>query len=177
MQCFFFCWIPYSLKNSLKKFDNFLSIDRLIGNRLSQFNGFQLKFIIRVGSNLEHPRLFWSYLHHPNSKSCTVSFVGFLNLQETLCQMFRFFLNRIDQLGTINPVHQASLCGALFLLILGAKSYLFQAHKPKISPKNGLGPVLGHVMGFLQPTLGPLGYLVVKERSKLASYGAGEVRD
>ena len=154
------------MKNSLKKFDNFLSIDRLIGNRLSQFNGFQLKFIIRVGSNLEHPRLFWSYLHHPNSKSYTVSFVGFLNLQETLCQIFRFFLNRIDQLGTIKPVHQASLCGALFLLILGAKSYLFRAHKPQISPKNGLGQILGHVIGFFQPTLGPLGYLVVKERSK-----------
>ena len=54
----------------------------------------------------------------------------------------------------------------MFLLILGLKSYLVRAHKPQISPRKGLGPVLGHVMGFLQPILGLLGYLVVKERSK-----------
>ena len=41
-----------------------------------------------------------------------------------------------------------------------------RAHKPKISPRHGLDPVLDHVMGFLQPTLGLLGYLVVKKRSK-----------
>ena len=52
------------------------------------------------------------------------------------------------------------------MLILGPKSYLVQTHKPQISPRNGLGPVLGHVMGFLQPTLGPLGYSVVNEISK-----------
>ena len=56
--------------------------------------------------------------------------------------------------------------GAQILLGLGPKSYLVWAHKPQISPRHGLGPVLGHVMGFLQPTLGPLGYLLVKERSK-----------
>ena len=76
------------------------------------------------------------------------------------------FLNQIDQLGTIQQVRGANLHGALFLLILGAKSYLVRAHQPQISPRHGLGPVLGHVMGFLQPTLGPLGYLVVNERSK-----------
>ena len=52
------------------------------------------------------------------------------------------------------------------MLILGPKSYLVRAHKPQISPRHGLGPVLGHVMGFLQTTLGSLGYLVVKGRSK-----------
>ena len=78
----------------------------------------------------------------------------------------RIFLNQIDQLGTVQPVRRASLLGALFLLILGPKSYLVRAHKLQISPMNVLGPVLGHVTGFLQSTLGPLGYLVVKERSK-----------
>ena len=109
--------------------------------------------------------MFWSYLPHPNSKSCTVSFFRFITLQGTLFQAFRFFLNPIDQLGTVQMVHWANLRGALFLLILWPKSYLVRAHKPQISPRNGLGPVLGHVMGFLQPTLGPLGYLVVKEIS------------
>ena len=69
-------------------------------------------------------------------------------------------------MGTVQLVRRASLRGELFLLILGPKSYLVRAHKPHISPRHGLGPVLGHVMVFLQPTLGPLGYLVVKERSK-----------
>ena len=69
-------------------------------------------------------------------------------------------------MGTVQSVRGASLRGALFLLILGPKSYLVWAHKPRISLRNALGPVLGHVMGFLQPTLGPLGYLVVKERRK-----------
>ena len=41
-----------------------------------------------------------------------------------------------------------------------------RAHRPQISPKHGLDLVLNHVMGCLQPTLGPLGYLVVKQRSK-----------
>ena len=52
------------------------------------------------------------------------------------------------------------------MLILGPKPYLVRAHNLKISPRHGLGPFLGHVIGFLQPTLGLLGYLVVKERSK-----------
>ena len=93
-------------------------------------------------------------------------FVGLLILQGIFPQKFRFFLNRIDQLGIVQLVHRASLRGTLFLLILRSKSYLVPAHKPQISPRHGLGSVLGHVMGFLQPTLGPLGYLVVKERSK-----------
>ena len=72
------------------------------------------------------------------------------------------------------------------MLILGPKFYLVRGHKPQISPRHGLGPVLGHVMGLFQLTLGPLGYLVVKERSKCGqvwtlgiedAYGAGEVRD
>ena len=45
--------------------------------------------------------------------------------------------NPIDQLGTIQPVRRAKLRGALFLLILGPKSYLVRAHKPHISPRNG----------------------------------------
>ena len=69
-------------------------------------------------------------------------------------------------MGTIQPVHLASLCGALIFVILVPKSYMDRAHKPQISPRHGLDPVLDHVMGCLQPTLGPLGYLVVKKRSK-----------
>ena len=92
-------------------------------------------------------------------------FVGLLILQGILYQNFIFFLNRIHQLEPLQLDHCAGLYGALILVILKPKSYLVRAHKPQISPRHGLGPVLGHVMGFLKPTLGPLGYLVVKQMS------------
>ena len=63
-------------------------------------------------------------------------------------------------------MHRASLHGVLIFVILVPKSYMDRAHNPHISPRHGLDPVLDHVMSFLQPTLGPLGYLVVKQRSK-----------
>ena len=110
--------------------------------------------------------MFWSYLPHPDSESSTVFFHGLLILQGIFSQNFRFFLNYIDQLGTVQSVPRASLRGALIFVILVPKSYMDPAHKPQISPRHGLDPVLDHVMGFLQPTLGPLGYLVVKQRSK-----------
>ena len=69
-------------------------------------------------------------------------------------------------MGTVQPVHRASLRGALIFVILVPKSYMERAHKPQISPRPGLDPVSDHFMGFLQPTLGPLGYLVVKKMSK-----------
>ena len=67
---------------------------------------------------------------------------------------------------TVQPVQQANLHGALFLLILGPKSYLVRAHKLHISPRNGLGPVVGHFLGCLQPALSPFGFLVVKQKDK-----------
>ena len=78
MHCFFRC-IPYSLSNVLTRFENLSQPDLSVGNRLSRFVEFKLKFIMGA-SNSEHPSLFWSYLPHPDSKSCTVSFVGSLTL-------------------------------------------------------------------------------------------------
>ena len=69
-------------------------------------------------------------------------------------------------MGTVQLVHRASLRGALIFMILVPKSYMDWAHKLQISPRHGLDPVLDHVMGCLKPTLGPLGYLVVKQKSK-----------
>ena len=69
-------------------------------------------------------------------------------------------------MGTVQLVHRASLRGALIFMILEPKSYMDRAHRPQINPRHRLDPVLDHVMGCLQPNLGPLGYLVVKQRSK-----------
>ena len=76
--------------------------------------------------------MFWSYLPHPDSGF----FHGLLILQGIFSQNFIFFLNRIDQLGTIQPVHRASLCGALIFVILEPKSYMDRAHRPQISPRH-----------------------------------------
>ena len=86
---------------------------------------------VEVGSNSKHQSLFWSYLPHPNSKlrALFFFFLGLLILQGIFPKKFRFFLNQTDPLGTIQPVRQASLRGALFLLILGPKSYLVRSHK------------------------------------------------
>ena len=67
----FFRWIPYSLRNVLTRVENLSQPALLVGNGLSKFVGFQLKLIMGALSNSEHPRLFWPYLPHPDSKSCT----------------------------------------------------------------------------------------------------------
>ena len=69
-------------------------------------------------------------------------------------------------MGTVQLVHWASLHGALIFVILVPKSNTDRAHEPQISPRHESDPVLDHVMGFFQLTLGPLGYLVVKQMSK-----------
>ena len=69
-------------------------------------------------------------------------------------------------MGTVQSMHRASLRGALIFVILVPKSYMDREHKPHITPRHELDLVLDHVIGCLQPILGPLGYLVVKQRSK-----------
>ena len=45
------------------------------------------------------------------------------------------------------------------MVVLKPKSYLVQALKLKISPRHDLGPVMGHFVGCLQPTLSPFWFL------------------
>ena len=73
----FFCWISYSLRNYLKKFESFYQQDRLFWNQLNRFNRFQLKFIIGESSNSKHLSLFWSYLPHLKLESCSFFFSFF----------------------------------------------------------------------------------------------------
>ena len=55
----------------------------------------------------------------------------------------------------VQPVLWVSLYGTSILVVLEPKSYLVRAHKLQISPRHDLGPVMGHFVGFLQPTLSP----------------------
>ena len=168
----FFCWIPYSLKNSLTKFENFLSTESTAWKPAQpvqqisvevhysskfKFGALELVLVISPSSELEIMHCFFFWI--PYSERNIVS------------NFHIFFLNWIDQLGTVQPVSRASLRGELFLLILRPKSYLVGAHKPQISPKHGLGPVLGNVIGFLQPTWVHLDTRWLRKEVNVASYG------
>ena len=137
--------------------------DRPVGNQLIQFNGFHLKFIIRVGPHSEHLILFWSYLPHSESKSCIIYFFWIPYSSRKIFQISNFFSTVSTSWEPVQVDHCASLYEAL---ILEPKSYLIQAHKLQISPSYGLGLVVGHSEGFLEPTLSPFGFLVVKQRDK-----------
>ena len=56
------------------KFENFSQPARQVVNRRSQFDRFQLKFIMGRYSNSERPIMFSSYLPHLDSESCIVYF-------------------------------------------------------------------------------------------------------
>ena len=56
----------------------------------------QLEFI-GVCLSSKHLGLFWPYLPHPTSQSCTIIFHGLFILQEKICQNFIIFLNQFDQ--------------------------------------------------------------------------------
>ena len=83
----FFCWIPYSLKNSLTKFENFLSTESTDWELALPVQ----QILVETGSNSEHLSLFWSYIPHSDSKSCSVFFVGLLILQGTFFKFSNLF--------------------------------------------------------------------------------------
>ena len=67
-------------------------------------------------------------------------FHGLLIFQGIFSKNFIFFINCINQFGTVQSVHRASLREALIFVILVPKSYMDRAHKPQISPRHGLDP-------------------------------------
>ena len=67
----------------------------------------------------------------------------------------------------VQSVSRASLCGALFFMILEPKSYMVQAHKLQIDLGQYCGSILGLGLSYMQPTMNPSGYLVVKQAENL----------
>ena len=63
----------------------------------------------------------------------------------------------------VQPVSRASLCEALFFVILEPKSYMGRAHKLKLDHRQYCGSILGLGLSHMQPTMNPCGYLVVKQ--------------
>ena len=67
----------------------------------------------------------------------------------------------------VQPVSRASLCGELFFVILEPKTYLVQAHKLHLDLGKYSRSILGLVLSYMQPTMNPYGYLVVKQAENL----------
>ena len=67
----------------------------------------------------------------------------------------------------VQPVSRASLCGALFFVILEPKSYMVRAHKLQLDHGQYCGSILGLGLSYMQPTMNPYGYLVVKQAENL----------
>ena len=162
-----FCWIPYSLKNSLKKFENFLSIEwtgwepahqaqwisvQVHYSSRFKFGAPEFVLVISPSFRLEIMHSFFFWITY-SSRNILSNFQIFFSTVSTSWEL-------------VQPDQCASLYGALILVILEPKSYLVRAHKLQISPRHGLGPVVGYFVGFLQPTLSPFGFLVLKQRDK-----------
>ena len=67
----------------------------------------------------------------------------------------------------VQPVGRASLCGALFFMILEPKSYMVRAHKLQLDHGQYCGSILGLGLSYMQPTMNRNGYLVVKQAENL----------
>ena len=95
-------------------------------------------------------------------------FVGLLIIQGTFCQNFIIFL-KIGSTGwhLVQPFSRASLYGALFFVILEPKSYMVLDHKLQLDLGQYCGSILGLVLSYMQPTMNPCGYLVVKQAENL----------
>ena len=50
-----------------------------------------------------------------------------------------------------------------FFVILEPKSYMVWAHKLQIDHGQYCGSILGFFLSYMQPTMNPCGYLVVKQ--------------
>ena len=163
----FFCWIPYSLNNSLTKFDNFLSTEStgwepaqpvqwiaVEVHYSSKFKFRAAEFVLVIS-----PSFGLEIIHR-------LFFLDFLLFKEHFFKFSNFFSTFAMSWELVQLDHCPSLCGALTCVILEPKSYLVRAHKLNIRPRNGLVPVLGHFLGCFQPTFSPFGFLVVKQRDK-----------
>ena len=98
----FFCWIPYSLKNSLKIFENFLSIGSTVWEPTHPVRRISIKVHYWSKFEFEAPELV--LVISPSSElGLTLRFFfffGFPILQGTFYQIFKNFLSQLDQLAS-----------------------------------------------------------------------------
>ena len=107
--------------------------------------------------------LLFSHISFIRTQNCVPFIFYFLWTpcsSRNILSKFQFF-SQSDR-----PVCWASLYKELILVILEPKSYMARAHKLQIDLGQYFRSILGLVLGSLQPTMNPYGFLVVKQRSK-----------
>ena len=96
----FFCWIPYSLRNSFIKFENFLSTGSTGWEPAQPVRRISIK--VHYWSRYEFKATELVLVISPSYElGITLHFFfGFLILKGTFYQIFKIFLSRIDQLAS-----------------------------------------------------------------------------
>ena len=82
----FFSWIPYSSRNILSNFQDFLQPVQPV-HRVSRCR------TLIFGNYFDHISLF-------RTRNCVPFFYGFLTLPGTFCQIFKIFCNQFDRLAS-----------------------------------------------------------------------------
>ena len=159
----FFCWIPYSLKNSLTKFDNFF-INRINWLGTSSASSMDCSSSLLFEQvQIQSTRACFGHISLIRTRNhSSFLFLDSLSFKEHFFKFSNFLSTFATGWELVQLDHCPSLYGAFICVILESKSYLVQAHKLNIRPRNGLVPVVGHFLGCFQPTLSPFGFLVVK---------------
>ena len=162
----FFCWIPYSLKNSLTKFENFLlngstgwepahSVRRILIKvhywRRFKFGAPKFVLVISPSSELRITLSFFFF------------FLVSLFFKEHSIKISKIFSVGSTGWHPVQSIHRVSLYRALILGVLEPKSYMAGAHNLHIDLGQYFGSILSLGLGSLQPTMNPYGFLMVKQ--------------
>ena len=163
----FFCWIPYSLRNSLRKFENFLSTGSASWEPAQPVRRISIK--VHYWSRFAFKASELVLVISPSSElGITLHFflLDSLFFKEHYVKFSKNFSAGLTGWHPVQPFLGVNLYEALILVVLEPKSYLVWTHKLQINPRHDLGPIMGHFLGCLQPTLSPFGFLVVKQKDK-----------
>ena len=116
--------------------------------------------------------MFRSYLSHLNFVWCTVFFCWSPYYSGNIISKFHNFPQSEGLLGSwFNRLIGLACVERCFFMILEPKSYMVRAHKLKLEHGQYCGFILGLGLSYMQPTMNPCGYLVVKQ-AEILRYSA-----
>ena len=128
MHCFFY-WIPYSLRNSLTKFENFINWINRLGSPQPVL---RISIEVHYSSRFEFEAPVLVLVLSPSSElviACHFFLLDTLFFKQYFVKFLIFFSISSTRLEPVQPNHCASLYGALILVILEPKSYFVRAQK------------------------------------------------
>ena len=138
---YLFCWIPYSFKNYLIKFENFLSTGLIDWGPAHPVRRISIK--VHYLSKFEFEALELVLVISPSYElgiALHFFFLDSLFFKKNSIKFSKLFPARSTSWHLVQPVHRVSLYGALIFVVLEPKSYMAQAHKLQIDLGSFLGP-------------------------------------